>query len=70
VPNFVKFGRSIERTGIFELKQGASGMQALLILLICLVAVAILARRYGVDSRDGLDWSPPNQAKSRDRLAS
>ena len=36
-------------------------MQALLILLICLVALAILARRYGVDSRDGLDWSPPDQ---------
>ena len=45
-------------------------MQALLILLICLVALVILARRYGVDSRDGLDWSPPGQAKSRDRLAS
>jgi hypothetical protein len=34
-------------------------MQALLILLICLVALGILAFRYGVDSRDGLDWSPP-----------
>ena len=34
-------------------------MQALLILLFCLVTLAILARRYGVDSRDGLDWSPP-----------
>jgi hypothetical protein len=34
-------------------------MQALLILLICLVTLAILAGRYGVDSRDGLDWSPP-----------
>ena len=45
-------------------------MQALLILLICLVALAILAGRYGVDSRDGLDWSPPDRAKSRDRLAS
>jgi hypothetical protein len=45
-------------------------MQALLILFICLVALAALARRYGVDSRDGLDWSPPDQAKSRDRLAS
>ena len=28
-------------------------MQALLILLICLVTLAILAGRYGVDSRDG-----------------
>jgi hypothetical protein len=34
-------------------------MQALLILLICLLILAILAGRYGVDSRDGLDWSPP-----------
>jgi hypothetical protein len=33
-------------------------MQALLILLICQVTLAILAGRYGVDSRDGLDWSP------------
>jgi hypothetical protein len=31
-------------------------MQALLILFICLVALAILAGRYGVDSRDGHDW--------------
>ena len=42
-------------------------MQALLILLICLVTLAILAGRYGVDSRDGLDWSPPDQARSRSR---
>ena len=43
-------------------------MQALLILLFCLVTLAILARRYGVDSRDGLDWSPPDRARSRGRL--
>jgi hypothetical protein len=49
-------------------EQGASEMQALLILLICLVILAIVAGRYGVDSRDGLDWSPPDQARSRDRL--
>jgi hypothetical protein len=42
-------------------------MHALLILLICLVALAILAGRYGVDSRDGSDWSPPDQARSRGR---
>jgi hypothetical protein len=42
-------------------------MQALLILLICLVTLAILASRYGVDSRDGLGWSPPDPARSRDR---
>jgi hypothetical protein len=43
-------------------------LQALLILLICLVTLAILAGRYGVDSRDGLDWSPPDRARSRGRL--
>jgi|Tabmets5t2r1_1033131.scaffolds.fasta_scaffold231286_1 hypothetical protein len=48
-------------------QQGASEMQALLILLICLVALAILAGRYGVDSRDGLDWIPRDQASSRSR---
>jgi hypothetical protein len=42
-------------------------MHAPLILLICLVALAILAGRYGVDSRDGSDWSPPDQARSRGR---
>jgi hypothetical protein len=40
-------------------------MQALLILLSCLVTLAILASRYGVDSRDGFDWKPPNQTRSR-----
>jgi hypothetical protein len=45
-------------------------MQALLILLICLVTLAILAGRYGVDSRDGLDWSPPDWTKSRGHLPS
>ena len=41
-------------------------MQALLILLICLVALAVLAGRFGADSRDGLDWSPPpDRARSR-----
>jgi hypothetical protein len=44
-------------------------MQALLILLISLVTLAILAGRYGVDSRDGLDWSPPDRARSRGRLS-
>jgi hypothetical protein len=33
-------------------------MQALLIVLICLVALAVVAGRYGADSRDGPDWSP------------
>jgi hypothetical protein len=44
-------------------------MQALLILLFFLVALAIIACHYGVDSRDGLDWSPPDWA-SRGRLRS
>jgi hypothetical protein len=51
-------------------EQGASEMQALLILLICLVTLAILAGRYGVDSRDGLDWSLPDWTKSRGHLPS
>jgi hypothetical protein len=42
-------------------------MQALLIL-IGLVTLAIVAGRYGVDTRDGLDWSPPDRARSRGRL--
>jgi hypothetical protein len=42
-------------------------MQALLILLSCLVTLAILAGRYGVDSRDGFDWSPPHRATSPSR---
>jgi hypothetical protein len=39
-------------------------MQAPLIILICLVTLAILAGRYGVDSRDGLDWSSPDRARN------
>jgi hypothetical protein len=42
-------------------------MHALVILLSCLVTLAILAGRYGVDSRDGLDWSPPDQTRHRGR---
>jgi hypothetical protein len=42
-------------------------MHELLILLICLVALAVLAGRYGVDSRDGLDWSPPDRARRHGR---
>jgi hypothetical protein len=43
-------------------------MHAVLILLFCRVTLPIDAGRYGVDSRDGLDWSPPDQARSRGRL--
>jgi hypothetical protein len=43
-------------------------MQALLILLLCLVALAILAGRHGVDSRDGFGWSPSDQARGRSSL--
>jgi|Tabmets5t2r1_1033131.scaffolds.fasta_scaffold36292_2 hypothetical protein len=42
-------------------------MQALSIVLICLVALAVVAGRYGADSRDGLDWSPGDRAKSLGR---
>jgi hypothetical protein len=42
-------------------------MQALVILLICLVTLAILAGRYGVDTRDGYDWTPPGEARIRGR---
>ena len=34
----------------------------LLLLFIALVVLAILAPRFGVDSRDGADWSPPDWA--------
>jgi hypothetical protein len=71
VARFVKVGRSTERLEGPERgpnEQGASEMQALLIPLICLVILAILAGRYGVDSRDGLDWKPPHRARSRGRL--
>ena len=40
-------------------------MQALVILLICLVTLAILAGRYGVDSRDGLDCPRPTGPGAR-----
>ena len=43
-------------------------MQALSIVLICLVALAVVAGRYGADSRDGLDWSPPGRAGGHGRL--
>jgi hypothetical protein len=33
-------------------------VQALLIV-VALVVLAVAAVRYGVDSRDGADWSPP-----------
>jgi hypothetical protein len=35
-------------------------MQALVIVLLTLVALAIFAGRHGVDSRDGFDGSPLN----------
>jgi|Tabmets5t2r1_1033131.scaffolds.fasta_scaffold40092_2 hypothetical protein len=33
----------------------------LLLLFIALVVLAILALRFGVDSRDGADWLPPDR---------
>ena len=41
--------------------KGNLNMQALLILVALVVLAA--AARYGVDSRDGADWSPPAQAR-------
>jgi hypothetical protein len=35
------------------------------VLFIALVVLAILAHRFGVDSRDGADWSPPDRAPKR-----
>jgi hypothetical protein len=43
-------------------------MQALLIVLICLVVLAVVAGRYGADSWDGLDWSPGDRASGHGRL--
>jgi hypothetical protein len=43
-------------------------MQALLIVRICLVGLAVVAGRYGADSRDGLDWSPGDRAGGHGRL--
>jgi hypothetical protein len=43
-------------------------MQALMSVFMILVTLAILAGRYGVDSRDGFDWSPSNRPRSRGRL--
>jgi hypothetical protein len=37
----------------------------LLLLFIALVVLAILAPRFGVDSRDGADWSPPDRTPKR-----
>jgi hypothetical protein len=42
-------------------------MEALITVVIIVVAFAIVAGRYGVDPRDGSDWSPPNP-RSRGRL--
>jgi hypothetical protein len=36
----------------------------LLLLFIALVVLAILAPRFGVESRDEADWSPPDRAPS------
>jgi hypothetical protein len=36
----------------------------LLLLVVALVVLAILALRFGVDSRDGADWSPRSRPPS------
>jgi hypothetical protein len=40
-------------------------MQALVTVFIALMTLAILAGRFGVDSRDGFDGSPPGRPGSR-----
>jgi hypothetical protein len=39
-------------------KRTINGMTALVIILLALVVLAVLALRYGVDTRDGRDWQP------------
>jgi len=31
----------------------------LVVLILAIVALGVLAMRFGHDSRDGLDWQPP-----------
>jgi len=40
---------------------------AALLIVLALVAFAALASRFGVDSRDGADWSPPGLRASARR---
>lgn len=34
-------------------------------LVVLFVAIALLATRFGVDSRDGMDWRPYDEALRR-----
>ncbi len=38
-----------------------------LLVVLALVAFAAIASRFGVDSRDGADWSPPRLRASARR---
>jgi predicted membrane chloride channel (bestrophin family) len=40
------------------LKRTINRMTALVIILLALAVLAVLALRYGVDTRDGRDWQP------------
>ena len=40
---------------------------SVLLFVLTLVALAVLAVRFGADSRDGADWSLPGQSPSARR---
>jgi hypothetical protein len=40
-------------------------MEALVLVVVLLVAVALAARRYGVDSREGSEWSARGRLNGR-----
>jgi hypothetical protein len=40
---------------------------SVLLLVLTLVALAVLAIRFGADSRDGADWSLPGQGPAARR---
>jgi hypothetical protein len=40
---------------------------SVLLFVLTLVALAVLAVRFGADSRDGADWSPPGQGPAARR---
>ncbi|EXG79506.1 hypothetical protein GCM10009539_66990 [Cryptosporangium japonicum] len=37
----------------------------MLAILVFAVVIALLAQRFGVDSRDGMDWRPYEEASQR-----
>jgi hypothetical protein len=45
-------------------------MQALITVLVALATLAILAGRYGVDSREGFEWSARRRPHRRAAVSS